>query len=315
MIVVTGGKGFIGSNLVIALNKRGIDDIIIVDSDADAGMDNLSSCTISEVISIEAFREMLISAPCPYSIDVIFHQGACTDTTENDKAYMMDNNYTYSVQLFDFCERNGIPLIYASSAAVYGNSKNFVEHADYENPINVYAESKLLFDNYVRSKTGLIDFQIAGLRYFNVFGPRESHKGHMASVAYHLNAQLLDSGKMRLFKGTDGYAEGEQQRDFVYVDDIVAINLWFMDNPNISGVFNVGSGHSRTFNAVAQSVRSWHQTGELEYIDFPEKLIGKYQSFTQADLTKLRAAGCDHQFKSLEQGMNEYLAWLNRKVA
>ncbi|NKB36773.1 MAG: ADP-glyceromanno-heptose 6-epimerase [Gammaproteobacteria bacterium] len=311
MIVVTGGKGFIGNNLVRALNDRGIDDIIVVDSDDDVEKNDLSSCTVRDFVSIDDFREMLISHDCPFDIDMIFHQGACTDTTESDRTYMLDINYNYSVQLFEYCERIQIPLIYASSAAVYGNSKSFLEQPEFEKPINVYAESKLLFDNYVRSKIGMTDFQVVGLRYFNVFGPRESHKGHMASVAFHLNRQLLDSGEMRLFRGTDGYEEGEQQRDFVHVDDAVSVNLWFMDNTDMSGVFNVGSGQSRTFNAVAQSVKSWHQNGKIEYIDFPEKLIGKYQSYTQADLTRLRKAGCNHKFKELEKGMSEYLNWLN----
>jgi len=247
-------------------------------------------------------------------IEAIFHLGACSSTTEWNGRYIMQNNYDYSKTLLDFCIKYDIPLIYASSASVYGSGQVFKEDLQYEKPLNMYGYSKFLFDQYVRqlwkthNKQSLP--QIAGFRYFNVYGPREQHKGTMASVAFHCHNQMLDQGKVNLFAGYDGYGNGEQRRDFVYVADVVDVNLWFLDHPEHSGVFNVGTGRSQTFKEVANAVLSWHKSGKINYIDFPDHLKGCYQSFTQADISALRAIGYDKDFKTVEQGVKAYLDWL-----
>jgi ADP-L-glycero-D-manno-heptose 6-epimerase len=224
---------------------------------------------------------------------------------------MMENNYEYSKILFHYCQQHQIPFIYASSAAVYGADNSFQEEQIYEAPLNVYGYSKFQFDQYIRKHLSKLTSQVVGLRYFNVYGPREAHKGSMASVAFHLNNQLKQGDVLRLFRGCDGYADGEQRRDFIYVGDTVAVNLWFLDNPQVSGIFNTGTGRSQTFNEVANAVLHYHKRGHIEYIPFPEHLRGCYQSFTEANLQKLRAAGCQHQFKSVAEGVQLYMEWLN----
>jgi ADP-L-glycero-D-manno-heptose 6-epimerase len=224
---------------------------------------------------------------------------------------MMDNNYEYSKILFHYCQSHKIPFIYASSAAVYGADLNFKESLQYEGPLNVYGYSKFQFDQYIRRHQANLTAPVVGLRYFNVYGPHEAHKGSMASVAYHLNNQIKDSDELRLFEGCDGYGNGEQLRDFIYVGDVVDINLWFLDHPQVSGIYNTGTGRSQTFNDVANAVIGFHQRGQIRYIPFPEHLKGCYQSFTEANLDNLRAAGCDHQFKTVEQGVQLYMEWLN----
>jgi ADP-L-glycero-D-manno-heptose 6-epimerase len=245
------------------------------------------------------------------AIEAIFHQGACSVTTEWNGKYMMENNYEYSKVLFHYCQQYKIPFIYASSAAIYGEGTEFKEHIDCESPLNVYGYSKFQFDQYVRQYQAQNHSQTVGLRYFNVYGPREAHKGSMASVAFHFNQQIKVSNKVRLFAGCDGYTDGEQRRDFIYVGDVVDINLWFLDNPKVSGIYNTGTGRSQTFNDVANAVIAYHQQGHIEYIPFPEHLKGCYQSFTQADLEHLRAVGCNHQFKTVEEGVQLYMKWLN----
>ena len=314
MIIVTGGAGFIGSNLVFGLNERGYDDILVVD-DLTEGIKykNLVDCQIADYLDKQSFLSKLQQGDLiGKSIEAIFHQGACSTTTEWDGRYMMENNYQYTKQLFHYCQVHEIPFIYASSAAVYGGNKAFKEDLDFESPLNVYGYSKFQFDQYLRRNLSALKSQVVGLRYFNVYGPKEAHKGSMASVAYHLNNQLLQTGKVRLFEGCDGYGNGEQVRDFVYVEDAVAINLWFLDHPEVSGIFNTGTGKSQPFNDVANAVIAYHQKGELEYIPFPEHLKGCYQSFTEANLENLRQAGCNHQFKSVEEGVHLYMEWLNR---
>jgi ADP-L-glycero-D-manno-heptose 6-epimerase len=308
MIVVTGGAGFIGSNLVRGLNAAGHDDVLVVDDLSDGRkFANLVDCRILDYLDKDEFARRLGNS-LPAVPTAIFHQGACAVTTEWDGRYMMENNYRYSVELLNYCTARKVPLIYASSAAVYGASSQFVENDERaERPLNVYGYSKLLFDRSVRRTLGTAASQIAGLRYFNVYGPRESHKGPMASVAYHLNEQLLTGGKLRLFGAHDGYGAGEQRRDFIHVDDVVAVNLWLLERPEVSGVFNVGTGKSASFNELSQAVVDWHGRGAIEYIAFPEELKKSYQSFTEADMGALRAAGYAAAFMDVRAGVSAYL--------
>jgi ADP-L-glycero-D-manno-heptose 6-epimerase len=313
MIIVTGGAGFIGSNLVAGLNERGHDDILVVDNLRNGyKYRNLSLCHIRDYLDKSVFLDKLQqNSFVGQSIEAVFHQGACSSTVEWDGRYMMENNYEYSKVLFHYCQNHKIPFIYASSAAVYGGDNAFREERRDELPMNVYGYSKFQFDQYIRMHMPNLKAQAVGLRYFNVYGPGESHKGKMASVAFHLNKQLKESGKLHLFKGSDGYGDGEQRRDFIYVSDAVSINLWFFDQPQISGIYNAGTGNSQTFNEVANAVIDYHQRGEIEYIPFPEHLQGCYQSFTQANLDNLRATGYQNNFKTVEQGVKLYLEWLN----
>ncbi len=314
MIIVTGGAGFIGCNLVQGLNQRGYDDILIVDNLSNGiKYKNLLDCKIADFIDKNSFLIKLQQGQFKTkAIQAIFHQGACSSTTEWNGKYMMENNYEYTKILFHYCQEHSIPFIYASSAAVYGAEQTFKEQRAFEAPLNVYGFSKFQFDQYLRMHLPQLTAQVVGLRYFNVYGPHEDHKGSMASVAFHLNNQLKTSDTLRLFEGSDEYGNGEQRRDFVYVGDVVAINLWFLDHPQVSGIFNTGTGRSQTFNDVANAVIAYHQRGQIEYIPFPEHLKGCYQNFTEADLSALRAAECQHQFKSVEQGVSEYMRWLNR---
>lgn len=313
MIIVTGGAGFIGSNLVLGLNARGYDDILVVDHLANGiKYRNLVECKIADYLDRSTFLERLQQGAFQAeTIEAIFHQGACSSTTEWDGRYMMDNNYEYSKTLFHYCQSHKIPFIYASSAATYGADLTFKEELAYEGPLNVYGYSKFQFDQYLRRQSKLTA-PVVGLRYFNVYGPREAHKGSMASVAFHLNNQIKVSDELKLFEGCDGYGDGEQRRDFIYVGDVVDVNLWFLDHPQASGIFNCGTGRSQTFNDVAKAVIAYHQRGRIQYIPFPEHLKGCYQSFTEANLDKLRAVGCEHSFKTVEQGVRLYLEWLNR---
>lgn len=312
MIVVTGGAGFIGSNLVHALNARGIDDILVVD-DLTEGRKfvNIAQAKIADYEHYEDFGERLRCGNLNGRIEAIFHQGACSDTTEWNGRYMLEVNYRFSRDLFEFCAARAIPFLYASSAAVYGARDEFRETPGNEAPINLYGYSKALFDRYVRRRLPALRSPVAGFRYFNVYGPREQHKGRMASVARHFHKQVAETGRCRLFAGSDGYGDGEQRRDFVYVEDAVAVNLWFFDHPEgPSGIYNVGTGCSQSFNAVARAVIAHHGGGEIEYIPFPGDLQGRYQSFTEADLARLRKAGCDVEFRPLAAGVDDYLSRL-----
>jgi len=313
MHVVTGGAGFIGSNLVRALIDRGHDDVVVVDDLQDGHkFVNIADFPIADYLDKDDFLERLESDKAfGKSIHVILHEGACSATTEWDGRYMMRNNYGYSQRLLHHCLGNGTQYVYASSAAVYGASQTFAEQPEYEAPLNVYGYSKLQFDRYVRRVAATPGSQVVGLRYFNVYGPREQHKGSMASVAFHFNNQVVADNETRLFEGSGGYGDGEQLRDFVYVDDICALNLWFLDNPAVSGIFNAGTGKAQSFNDVANAVIAWHGSGEIRYIPFPDHLKGAYQSFTQADLGHLRATGCDVEFRMVEQGVKDYLDQLS----
>lgn len=311
MMIVTGGAGFIGSNILQGLNARGIDDILVVDDLTDGTkFKNMVDARIADYMDKDDFLDSLLGGDFEESsIEAVFHQGACSSTTEWDGQFMMENNYEYSKTLLHFCQAHQIPFIYASSASVYGGGSVFKEDLANEAPLNVYGYSKFLFDQYVRAQT--LTSQVVGLRYFNVYGPREQHKGSMASVAFHLNNQLLEKGEIKLFAGCDGYGDGEQVRDFIYVEDVVGVNLWFLDHPEVSGIFNCGTGKSQPFNDVANAVLDYHQKGSLSYIPFPDHLVGHYQSFTEADLTALRAIGCQHVFKTVDEGVKAYMAYLN----
>jgi ADP-L-glycero-D-manno-heptose 6-epimerase len=322
-IVVTGAAGFIGSNIVRALNARGQRQIIAVDNFANADkIRNLADCDIADFFDKDDFLVRLDNGEFAYDIAAIIHQGACSDTMETDGRYVMRNNYRYSVALVDYCQEQEIPFLYASSASVYGAGRQFREERGCEAPLNVYAYSKFLFDAYVRNLEHERSAQIAGFRYFNVYGPREQHKGRGSSVAWHLYNQFRTEGRVRLFEGSGGYANGEQRRDFVHVDDVVRANLFFLDHPDISGVFNVGTGRAQSFNDVAAAVLNtasgeplrtaaeWAEAGRIEYIPFPAPLVGKYQSFTEADLTALRAAGYSAPFATVEDGVARYVRTL-----
>ena len=315
MIIVTGGAGFIGSNIVKALNERGREDILVVD-DLKEGVKfrNIADCEIADYWDKDDFLAFIESGKnFPVAVDAVFHEGACSSTTEWDGKYMMHNNFEYSKSLLHYCLEHKVPYLYASSASVYGAGPNFKEERQFEEPLNVYGYSKFLFDQYVRRILPSAESQVVGFRYFNVYGPREQHKGSMSSVAYHLNNQLLAGDEVvRLFEGCDGYGDGEQRRDFVYVSDVVDVNLWCFENPSCSGIFNLGTGRSQSFNDVANAVISYHNKGRLEYIPFPDHLKGSYQSFTEADIGALRASGYDAAFKTVEEGVHAYLAWLNR---
>lgn len=314
MIIVTGGAGFIGSNIIHELNAQGYRDIIVVDDLTDGSkFANLRDCDIADYLDKEDFlNKILRKEKFASGIQAIFHQGACAVTTEWDGRFMMHNNYEYSKILLHYASENRIPFIYASSAAIYGNGQaGFTEMPACEKPLNLYGYSKYLFDHYVRHLLPQLTSQVVGLRYFNVYGPQEQHKSNMASVAFHLNQQLLKYNVIKLFEGSDGYSAGEQRRDFIYVGDVAKVNFWFLKNSKVNGIFNVGTGRSQTFNEVAQAVLAWHGRGKIEYIPFPESLKGHYQSFTEANITALRKAGYQEEFKSVAEGVKIYLDWLN----
>lgn len=328
-IVVTGAAGFIGSNIIKGLNARGIDNIIAVD-DLTQGdqFRNLADLKIADYLDKDVFYE-LFAENAFGKVEAVFHEGACSDTMESDGKHMMDNNYTLSCGLFNACQQAGTRLLYASSAATYGGSDTFRETPEFELPLNVYGYSKLLFDQRMRRECGnnfkKFKRQVVGFRYFNVYGPREQHKGRMASVAFHQFNQFQTEGKVKLFGEYGGYAPGAQLRDFVFIDDVVAVNLWFLDNPDKSGIFNLGTGRAQPFNDVALSVvnamraskgesaldlAGAAQASLIEYVPFPDALRGKYQCYTQADLTNLRASGCDHVFADVQSGVTQYMATL-----
>lgn len=332
--IVTGAAGFIGSNLIHALNQRGVRKIIAVDNLSKADkFKNLVDCEIADYLDKQEFIERLLAGHFDGDVDAILHEGACSDTMETDGRYMMENNYRYSLSILDWCLDQEVQLLYASSAATYGGGTVFKEERQYEAPLNVYGYSKFLFDQIVRQRlaeSGGSHSQVVGFRYFNVYGPRESHKGRMASVAFHHYNQFRANGKVKLFEGCDGYANGEQQRDFVYVGDVAKVNLHFLDHPEQSGIFNLGTGRAQSFNELSvatvnacraqdgarekQSLGELVQDGLIEYISFPEALKGKYQSFTQADLGKLRKAGYTAPFASVEEGVPQYIDWLSKHV-
>ncbi len=328
--VVTGAAGFIGSNLVAALNASGITNIIAVDNLSRADkFHNLVDCDVADFIDKQEFIERLEVGDFDNAIEAVLHQGACSDTMEQDGRYMMANNYRYSVRLLDFCQDQEIPLLYASSASVYGGGTVFREAREFEGPLNVYGYSKFLFDQVVRRRLPEAGSQIAGFRYFNVYGPREAHKGRMASVAFHFFNQFQADGRVCLFEGSGGYGNGEQRRDFVFVDDVVKVNLYFLEHGELSGIYNLGTGRAQSFNDVAVatvnacraargeaplSLSQLLAQGAIEYVPFPEALKGKYQSYTEADLTLLRRAGYEEPFAPVEEGVKRYVEELLRRA-
>jgi len=330
-IVVTGAAGFIGANLVKALNERGMKNIIAVDNLTRADkFRNLVDCDIADYVDKHDFIARIQAGHYDGEIDAIFHEGACSDTMEGDGHYMMENNYRYSMILLDWCQDQDVQFLYASSAATYGSTDTFREERQYEGPLNVYGYSKFLFDQIVRQRLAKApSTQIVGFRYFNVYGPRETHKGRMASVAFHNYNQFRADGRVKLFEGSHGYGNGGQQRDFVFVDDVAKVNLFFLDHPQKSGIFNLGSGRAQSFNDVAVAavngcrkaknesplnLEELRAQGLLEYIAFPEALKGKYQAFTQADLAKLREAGYNAPMATVEEGVARYMEWLHANV-
>lgn len=326
MIVVTGGAGFIGSNIIKGLNDRGESNILLVDDlTRTEKIRNISDLDVVDYMDKAEFRRALREGGLLPRIRAILHQGACSDTMATDGRYVMDNNYSYSKDIQRFCHEHETQFIYASSASVYGSHSEFAEVPANERPLNAYAYSKFQFDNHVRSMEPGGNGQCVGLRYFNVYGYREQHKHRMASVAYHFFNQYRETGKVKLFSGSGGYGDGEQRRDFVFVEDVVAVNLFFLDTPGVSGIFNVGTGRSATFNDVARAVVNTLRSeqghppedlqrhvaaGRIEYIPMPSALHGKYQSFTQADLGRLRDTGCDVSFSGVTQGVEKYVGWM-----
>jgi len=320
--IVTGAAGFIGANLVKGLNERGETNIIAVDNLTQADkFRNLTDCEIADYLDKREFIELLSAGQFDGCVEAVLHEGACSDTMQTDGRYMMENNYRYSATLLDFCLDQEVPFLYASSASVYGGGSVFREERACEAPLNVYAYSKFLFDQLVRRRLPEASSPVTGFRYFNVYGPREQHKGRMASVAFHFTRQYQAEGRVRLFEGCDGRAHGEQLRDFVHVDDVVKVNLHFLEHP-AAGIFNLGSGRAQSFNDVAVatintcrtargeaplSLAALQECGIIEYIPFPEALRGKYQSFTQADLGQLRTAGYRADFATVEQGVGKYV--------
>jgi len=325
LYAVTGAAGFIGSRLVAALNQAGITGILAVDNlENGAKAANLAGLDIEDYLDKRDFLERIAANQFDEGVEAVLHQGACSDTMHADGRYMMENNYRYSRVLLDWCQDEEVPLLYASSASVYGAGPDFREERACEAPLNVYGYSKFLFDQYVRKVLPTRTSQVAGFRYFNVYGPNEQHKGRMASVAFHAYQQLLSAGKVKLFVGSGGYGDGEQRRDFVHVDDVVDVNLWFLEHRDVSGVYNCGTGRAQTFNELAAAVinavqgtqwpvRELVARGLIEYIPFPPQLVGKYQSFTQADLSRLRTAGYIAEFMTVEEGAAAYVRELQKK--
>lgn len=330
MIVVTGGAGFIGANIVKELNRQGITEILVVDDFANVDMvANLSDCIITDYMDKADFRLAFngLGASLP-KIEIIFHQGACSDTMATDGKYVLDNNFQYSKELLNFCQSYQIPFIYASSASVYGTGETFAEKPQNEQPLNAYAYSKLLFDQHVRHRWNTLTSPVIGLRYFNVYGYREQHKGNMASVAYHFYHQYQANKKVKLFEGTGEYANGEQLRDFVFIEDVVNVNMHFWHNP-VSGIYNLGTGQTQSFNDVALHVVNYCRqqdaldplslealtlNEQISYMPFPDKLIGKYQSYTCADIRALRGAGYNAEFHMLAQAVPKYMRFLEAKT-
>lgn len=307
MIIVTGGAGFIGSNIVRELNYRGHKNIIIVDDFKNSKKHlNINNSFFSKLVLKRDFFDYIKNIDSK-EIEIIFHQGACTNTLEFDGNYMLENNYLFTEKLIKFCTDNNVRLVYASSAAVYGHGKKgFVENQRCENPLNIYGFSKLVIDNQVRDFLKSNKSQIIGLRYFNVYGPSENHKGNMASTIFQFYNQIKKTGKLKLFEGSERFF-----RDFIYVKDVVSVNMYFFENPKISGIFNCGTGKTHSFLEVGKEVVSNMENSQIENIPFPKDIEDKYQRFTKSNNKTLKQSGYKRRFTSLKKGIKEYINSLN----
>ncbi len=312
MIIVTGGAGFIGSALIAALNKRSIDDILVVDRlGSDQRWKNLVNLRFADYMDKEEFLEMVAEDVVSFSADAVFHLGACSSTTETDASFLMENNFEYTKQLAQWTTEEGIRFIYASSAATYGDGESgFADDEDKIEtlkPLNPYGYSKQLFDLWAK-RNGLLG-KIVGLKYFNVFGPNEYHKADMRSFVLKAFEQINTTGKVCLFKShRPDYKDGEQKRDFLYVKDAVDMTLFFYDNPDIFGIYNLGAGIARSWNDLAKAVfAAMGKKPNIEYIDMPDSVCNQYQYFTEADITKLRDIGYEKQITSLEESVSDYV--------
>lgn len=309
MYIVTGAAGFIGSNVVAALNRQGITDIVAVDNVSPDDAPNLSCLQFEDYFTAENLLSRFDDAGFVHKVRAVFHEGACSSTVESDEEFMLTNNYEYSRFLIELCVRHRIVCQYASTAGVYGHNKASRETPDNEAPLTIYGHSKLMIDNYVRSISQDCPSPVTGLRYFNVYGPGEGHKGFMRSTPLVFDCQLRDTGQIKVFGAGEGYEDGQHCRDFIHIDDIVAVKLWLLEHP-ATGIYNLGTGRRRTFLEVAQTVLNYHGSGTIEFVPFPQKLKGSYQAYTEADLSALRALGYQDEMQPIEQGIPAYLDWL-----
>ena len=320
MIVITGAFGFIGSAILHQLKNLGYRDFLVVDNLSNGEkFKNLVGIDFEKYFEKDSFINNIVEIYKKYEFTHIIHMGACSNTTEWDGNYLMRNNFDYSVKALNFCEKYKIPFIYASSASVYGNGANgFSEDTSETRPLNMYAYSKGLFDNYVSKRGKLnLDSQVVGLRFFNVFGHGEQHKGNMASVLYNWNQSIISDKVIKIFGASHGFKPGEQSRDFISVHDTVSVVTWFLQNNSISGIYNVGTGKSTSFNYIAKLIKNWHRdqreiSPRVEFIDFPKKLITNYQAYTCSDTRKLRAAGFTKEFEDIETAVFDYLKLINQ---
>lgn len=310
MIIVTGGAGFIGSCIVRSLNDAGCTDIVIVDniSETDKWMNMRNKAYIKYVQKSKFLAEL----PSYENVEAIIHMGAQSATTERNFDYLWDNNFEYTKALWNYCAEKQISFIYASSAATYGDGMHGFDDRmdiDYLLPLNGYGYSKQLFDQWVKHQAKTFPAQYVGLKFFNVYGPNEYFKGSMASMVFHGFNQIKESGKIKLFKSCNpDYADGEQLRDFVYVKDICNVIMWLLQNKQVAGLFNVGTGRAQSFRELAEATfHALDMKPNIEYIDMPEKLRGKYQYYTKAEMSKLFSEGYPYRFANVEEGVRDYV--------
>ena len=315
--VVTGGAGFIGSALIWKLNQKGITDIIVVDvGDENKNSPNIANKNISEYIERDKFLELIKSNKLTNDIDLILHMGACADTTETDSAYLLKNNFLYSKELCEWSLKNDTRYLYASSAATYGAGElGYIDRDELTSrlkPLNEYGNSKQMFDLWVLENT--LEDKITGFKFFNVYGPNEYHKEDMRSMVNKGYHQIKETGKLRLFKSyKPEYKDGQQERDFIYIKDVLDIIWYFIDDSSRCGIYNVGTGSARTWNDLANALfKAFNIEPNIEYFDMPDKLKKQYQYFTQADLTKLKATGCDCKFTDIDDAVKDYVGYLNK---
>lgn len=310
MIIVTGGAGFIGSCVVRMLNDMGREDIVIVDNIAST--DKWMNMRNKKYLRYVNKKEFLAELPVYESVTAVIHMGACSSTTERDFDYLWKNNFEYTKMLWEYCAEKQISFIYASSAATYGDGmEGFDDKIDIDclRPLNGYGYSKQLFDLWVKHQAASFPKQYVGLKFFNVYGPNEYFKDSMASMIFHGYRQIQEAGKIKLFKSCNPkYADGGQLRDFVYVKDICKVILWMLQNPHVSGLFNVGTGRAQSFRELAEATfHALNLEPNIEYIDMPERLKEKYQYYTKAEMSKLREAGYEFPFVDLETGARDYV--------